>query len=175
MSSSDQSKRLANLVSNEITRAHREPPMNVGAEQALLGAIISNNLALEKVEDFLEPVHFSSKINSIIFQALKKLISNDQLADLNTLKVYLENNEEFLANGGFSYLLKICENSISIINSKQYGELILDLSIRRKLIDLGTDLINDSYIKINDGSSSELIENTEQNLFNLSNSKETSE
>ena len=172
MSSSDQSKRLANLVSNEITRAHREPPMNVGAEQALLGAIISNNLALEKVEDFLEPVHFSSKINSIIFQALKKLISNDQLADLNTLKVYLENNEEFLANGGFSYLLKICENSISIINSKQYGELILDLSIRRKLIDLGTDLINDSYIKINDGSSSELIENTEQNLFNLSNQGE---
>ncbi len=172
MSSSDQSKKLTNLVSNEITRVHREPPMNVGAEQALLGAIISNNLALEKVEDFLEPVHFSSKINSIIFQALKKLISNDQLADLNTLKVYLENNEEFLANGGFSYLLKICENSISIINSKQYGELILDLSIRRKLIDLGTDLINDSYIKINDGSSNELIENTEQNLFNLSNQGE---
>ena len=44
-----------------------------------------------------------------------------------------------------TYLLKISENSISIINSKQYGELIYDLFIRRKLIDLGTNLINDSY------------------------------
>ena len=47
--------------------------------------------------------------------------------------------------GGFLIFLKISENSISIINSKQYGELIYDLFIRRKLIDLGTNLINDSY------------------------------
>ncbi len=147
--------------------------MNIGAEQALLGAILSNNLALEKVENFLEPEHFSSKINALIFKTLKKLISNDQVADLNTLKVFLENDPDFISNGGISYLLKISENSISIINSKQYGELIHDLFIRRKLIDLGTNLINDSYDNFDDKNSDIIIENTESNLYNLTSDGDT--
>ena len=87
---SDKSNNLTNFLSKEKTKISREAPMNIGAEQALLGAIISNNLALEKVENFLEPEHFSSKINGLIFQTLKKLITNDQIADLNTIKVFLE-------------------------------------------------------------------------------------
>ena len=166
---SDQSNKLTNLLSKDKSKISREAPMNIGAEQALLGAIISNNLALEKVENFLEPEHFSSKINGLIFKTLKKLISNDQIADLNTLKVFLENDPDFISNGGISYLLKISENSISIINSKQYGELIYDLFIRRKLIDVGTDLINGSYDHYEDQNSNIIIEKTESDLYNLTN------
>ena len=166
---SDQSNKLTNLLSKDKSKISREAPMNIGAEQALLGAIISNNLALEKVENFLEPEHFSSKINGLIFKTLKKLISNDQIADLNTLKVFLENDPDFISNGGISYLLKISENSISIINSKQYGELIFDLFIRRRLIDVGTDLINDSYDDYEDQNSNIIIEKTESDLYNLTN------
>ena len=147
--------------------------MNIGAEQALLGAIISNNLALEKVEKLSRTGSFSSKINGLIFKTLKKLISNDQIADLNTLKVFLENDQDFISNGGIAYLLKISENSISIINSKQYGELIYDLFIRRKLIDLGTNLVNDSYNNYEEQSSNLIIENTESNLYNLTNDGDT--
>ena len=171
--SSDQSNNLTNILSKDVTKISREAPMNIGAEQALLGAILSNNLALEKVENFLEPEHFSSKINALIFKTLKKLISNDQVADLNTLKVFLENDQDFISNGGISYLLKISENSISIINSKQYGELIYDLFIRRKLINLGTNLINDSYDNFEDKNSDIIIENTESNLYNLTNDGDT--
>ena len=170
---SDQSSKLTNFIPKESTSISREAPMNIGAEQALLGAIISNNLALEKVENFLEPQHFSSKINGLIFKTLKKLISNDQVADLNTLKIFLENDDDFIDNGGMSYLLKISENSISIINSKQYGELIYDLFIRRKLINLGTNLINESYENFEEQDSNEIIENIESNLFNLTNEGET--
>ena len=170
---SDQSSKLTNFIPKESTPISREAPMNIGAEQALLGAIISNNLALEKVENFLEPEHFSSKINGLIFKTLKKLISNDQVADLNTLKIFLENDDDFIDNGGMSYLLKISENSISIINSKQYGELIYDLFIRRKLINLGTNLINESYENFEEQDSNEIIENIESNLFNLTNDGET--
>ena len=170
---SDQSNNLTNLLSKEKTKISRDAPMNIGAEQALLGAILSNNLALEKVENFLEPEHFSSKINGLIFKTLKNLISNDQIADLNTLKVFLENDSDFISNGGISYLLKISENSISIINSKQYGELIYDLFIRRKLIDLGTDLINDSYSNYQEQNSNIIIENTESNLYNLTTDGDT--
>ena len=90
---SDQNTKLKNILTKSNTNISRDIPINVGAEQSLLGAILSNNLALEKVEDFLEPKHFSSKINSVIFGTLMRLISNNQIADLTTIKVFLENNE----------------------------------------------------------------------------------
>jgi len=166
MSTSENSK-LTNIVSSKNLNLIREVPVNTGAEQALLGAILSNNLAYEKVEEFLEPEYFSSKINSIVFKSIRNLIGNDQIADLNTVKVQLDGNEDFAESGGLSYLLKLCENTVSIINSKQYGELIYDLYLRRRLIDLGTNLINNSYDTEEANNSRTLIEKTEQNLFNL--------
>ena len=137
-----------------------------------MGAILSNNLALEKVEDFLEPKHFSSKINSIIFDTLKRFITNNQIADITTIKVFLENNEDFIANGGMKYLLEIAENSVSIINAKQYGELIYDLYLRRELIDVGTELVNKSYSDFQEENSNSIIEKVELELFNLTNDGE---
>ena len=169
---SSEKKKLTNLVSSKNFSLIRDVPMNLGAEQALLGAILSNNQAFEKIEDFLESEFFSSKINRIIFESIKKLITNDQIADLNTVKVQLDGNDDFVKNGGLTYLLKLCENTVSIINSKQYGELIHDLFLRRKLIDVGTDLINDSYLTDEENKSISLIERAEQNLFNLTHNNE---
>ena len=169
---SDQNTKLKNILTKSNTNISREIPLNVGAEQSLLGAILSNNLALEKVEDFLEPKHFSSKINSIIFDTLKRLITNNQIADLTTIKVFLENNEDFITNGGMRYLLEIAENSVSIINAKQYGELIYDLYLRRELIDVGTDLVNKSYSDFQEENSNSIIEKVELDLFNLTNDGE---
>ena len=169
---SDQNTKLKNILTKSNTNISRDIPINVGAEQSLLGAILSNNLALEKVEDFLEPKHFSSKINSIIFDTLKRLITNNQIADITTIKVFLENNEDFVANGGMKYLLEIAENSVSIINAKQYGELIYDLYLRRELIDVGTELVNKSYSDFQEENSNSIIEKVELDLFNLTNDGE---
>jgi len=169
---SDQNTKLKNILTKSNTNISRDIPLNVGAEQSLLGAILSNNLALEKVEDFLESKHFSSKINSIIFDTLKRLITNNQIADLTTTKVFLENNEDFITNGGMRYLLEIAENSVSIINAKQYGELIYDLYLRRELIDVGTDLVNKSYSDFQEENSNSIIEKVELDLFNLTNDGE---
>ncbi len=169
---SERNTNLKNILTESSTNISRNIPINVGAEQSLLGAILSNNLALEKVEDFLEPKHFSSKINSIIFDTLKRFITNNQIADITTIKVFLENNEEFVANGGMKYLLEIAENSVSIINAKQYGELIYDLYLRRELIDVGTELVNKSYSDYQEENSNSIIEKVELELFNLTNDGE---
>merc|ERR1711924_60261 len=116
-----ETNKITNVLPSKNISLIRDVPFNLGAEQALLGAILSNNLAYEKVEDFLEPEFFSSKINKIIFESIRRLINNDQIADLNTVKAQLDANEEFIKNGGLSYLVKLCENTVSIINSKQYG------------------------------------------------------
>ena len=169
---SERNTNLKNILTESSTNISRSIPINIGAEQSLLGAILSNNLALEKVEDFLEPKHFSSKINSIIFDTLKRFITNNQIADITTIKVFLENNEDFVANGGMKYLLEIAENSVSIINAKQYGELIYDLYLRRELIDVGTELVNKSYSDFQEENSNSIIEKVELDLFNLTNDGE---
>ena len=169
---SERNTNLKNILTESNANISRSIPINVGAEQSLLGAIISNNLALEKVEDFLEPKHFSTKINSIIFDTLKRFITNNQIADITTIKVFLENNEDFIANGGMKYLLEIAENSVSIINAKQYGELIYDLYLRRELIDVGTELVNKSYSDFQSENSNSIIEKVELDLFNLTNDGE---
>ena len=128
--SNDQTSKLTNLVTNKNIKISRDAPVNVGAEQALLGAILSNNLALEKVEDFLESRHFSSKTNSVIFHTLKNLISNNQVADLNTLKIFLENDNDFIGSGGLEYLLKISENSNDVSLGYLYAEVTKYLGLK---------------------------------------------
>ena len=70
------------------------------------------------------------------------------------------------------YLLEIAENSVSIINAKQYGELIYDLYLRRELIDVGTELVNKSYSDFQEENSNSIIEKVELELFNLTNDGE---
>ena len=64
----------------------REQPHNIEAEQGLLGAILINNRAFEKVSDFLHSEHFSDPIHGRIFEACGKLIERGQIANPVTLK-----------------------------------------------------------------------------------------
>lgn len=59
-------------------------PQNIEAEQALLGALLSNNKAFEQVSDFLKPAHFADAVNAKIFEVISKLISRGHVADTIT-------------------------------------------------------------------------------------------
>ena len=99
MSINETGKQLTAIINNDLNSKIRELPKNIDAEQALLGAILSNNQALEKVEDFLNDDDFSSNINKVIYSTLKKIIHNDQLADINTVRIFLENQKIFNEDG----------------------------------------------------------------------------
>ena len=61
-------------------------PMNLEAEQALLAALLTDNKMYERIADFLKPTHFYDNVNGRIFEAISKLVENNQLADPITLK-----------------------------------------------------------------------------------------
>ena len=61
-------------------------PQNLEAEQALLGAILVNNKAFEKVSEYLRPFHFADSIHVKIFEVISKLIQRGHIADVITLK-----------------------------------------------------------------------------------------
>src|SRR5262249_41785500 len=84
-------------------QAFRVPPRNLEAEQALLGAILVNNRAYERVSEFLRPDHFADPIHGRIFEACSRLIERGQIADGTTLKHVFDTDPDFAEIGGADY------------------------------------------------------------------------
>ena len=142
----------------------RKPPASVEAEQAVLSAIITNNKALEKVGEFLKSEHFTESAHRKIYEACVKLIERGHLADAITLKNHLESSGE-LESFEPQYLSDLASSAVSIVNAYDYGRLVYDLALKRGLIDVGTDIVNDAF---GGGEVARVqIEKAEQKLYDL--------
>jgi len=82
----------------------RVPPHNYEAEQALLGAILANNLVLDRVSEFLLPEHFADAVHGRIYEAATKLIQRGQIANVLTLKNMFDQDAALAEVGGAQYL-----------------------------------------------------------------------
>jgi replicative DNA helicase len=145
----------------------RTPPHNYEAERALLGAVLMNNRAFERVSEFLTHEHFADPVNGRIYLACAKLIEQGHQANPVTLKTYLERDDLIVAAGGIQYLASLAGGAITIINAGDYGKLIYDLYLRRELIALGENMVNEAFESSPDESAMDQIEGSEQKLFNL--------
>jgi replicative DNA helicase len=145
----------------------RLPPVNEDAEQALLGALLHNNEALERVSEFLRPEHFANPVNGRVFEAISKLCNQGRVADPIILKDFFSKDELLKEAGGVDYLIHLVDSVVSIINTEHYGRLIRDLHMRRKLIDVGETIVNDAHDSNIKESAEAQIENAEKQLFDL--------
>ena len=147
--------------------AVRVPPQNIVAEQALLGAILTNNHALEKVSEILRPFHFASPVHAKIYEAVMVLHSRGHLADPVTLRGYLSSEGILDEVGGIKYLMDLAGAAVTIINAEDYARLIFDRYLRRQLIALGNDIVNDAYAVSLDEDASKQMEIAEKKLYEL--------
>src|ERR1700690_1451080 len=145
----------------------RIPPSNTEAEQALLGAIFRNNLAHGRVSDFLEPEHFSNAVHARIYAAIGKLIERGQLANPVTLKNLFDQDGALAEIGGAQYLTRLAGPAVTITNAEDYGRRIHDLHLRRQLIGVGEDVVNDAFKHDLDDDAVAQIERAEARLFEL--------
>ncbi len=147
---------------------YREAPHNIEAEQALLGAILVNNEALDRVAGFLEPPHFFEPLHGQIYEVAFKLIQSGKQATPVTLKTFFENMEpidETLTVP--QYLGRLAAHATTIINAHDYGRTVYDLAVRRALITLGEDMVNTAYDSPVDHPPSAQIEEAEGRLYDL--------
>jgi replicative DNA helicase len=151
----------------------RLPPSNTEAEQALLGAIFRNNLAHGRVSDFLEPEHFSNAVHARIYAAIGKLIERGQIANPVTLKNLFDQDGALAEIGGAQYLTRLAEAAVTIINAEEYGRRIHDLYLRRQLIGVGEDVVNDAFRHDLDDDAVNQIERAEEKLYKLAESGQT--
>src|SRR5574344_1887781 len=101
-------------------------PINVQAEQAVIAAILVNNLAWEKVSDFLKPEHFSHPAHKFLFEVIEKQLSKGMPADPITIKNYISQAGVLDDVGGIGYLTELAKIGTSVINVLEYGKLIYD-------------------------------------------------
>lgn len=154
-------------VSGEDLSDYRSLPHNIEAEQALLGAILVNNDALAKVQDFLEPHHFFEPVHGRIYEAALRLIDRGQLASPVTLKSFFERDEALADVGGAQYLARLAGSAVTILNAEDYGRTIYDLGIRRELIGIGEEMVLTAYDSPIHAEAAGQIEDAEQKLFDL--------
>ncbi len=150
-----------------IGLSQRLPPANLEAEQALLGALLANNKAYERVSEFLAPEHFADAVHGRIFAAIQRRIEAGQLADAVTLRAEFEHSGLLDEVGGAAYLARLLSAMVGIINAGEYGKVIHDCWMRRQLIDLGETVVNRAFGAEAELDAREQLEAAEQSLFDL--------
>jgi replicative DNA helicase len=149
---------------------YRTAPHNIEAEQALLGAILVNNEAFYRVSDFLEPRHFFEPVHQKIYELSSSLVRAGKVASPVTLKTFLPADADV---GGLTisqYLARLAAEATTVINAADYGRTIYDLSIRRALIVIGEDMVNEAYEAPVDFAPKKQIENAERKLYEIAES-----
>ena len=152
---------------DDVDASYRTAPHNIEAEQALLGAVLVNNEACDRVSAFLKPEHFFDPLHARLYEAAAALIRAGRPASPVTLKTYFDNDEALAEIGGAPYLARLAASATTIINAEDYGRTIYDLATRRALIGIGEELVNDAYETLVDSDPKDNIERTEQALYDL--------
>lgn len=149
---------------------YRSKPQNLQAEQALLGALLINNELINRTGDFLQEEHFCEPVHRRIFRTIRSFMDRGLVASPVTLKTHFEQDQSLSEIGGAEYLVRLAAGATSVINLESYARIIYDLFLRRTLIEVGEDIVNESYDSNNDTPAMKQLEHAEQRLFNLASS-----
>jgi replicative DNA helicase len=147
--------------------SQRLPPANAQAEQALLGALLANNKAYERVSEFLAPEHFADPVHGKIYAAIARRCEANQIADPVTLRGEFEHSGVLDEVGGTAYLATLLAAMVGIINAADYGRVVRDAWLRRNLIDIGEVIVNRAFGAEPELDGGKQIEAAEQSLFDL--------
>src|SRR5680860_229579 len=161
---------MSNALIRQIapeTPVFREAPHNLEAEQALLGAILVNNEAIDRVSGFLKPDHFFDQLHARIFETASKLILSGKRATPITLKTFFQADPPAGELPVPQYLGRLAANATTIINAEDYGRTVYDLAVRRQLIEIGETMVNTAFDSPIDAPPATQIEGAEQQLYEL--------
>ncbi len=115
------------------------PPHNLAVEQELLGALLVNNDVLARVEDLIGVEDFYNEVHRRIFDAARRMIWAGQICTPPTLKTYFERDDLLAQVGGPKYLARLAAMATTVINARDYAEVIRGLALRRLLLDVASD------------------------------------
>ncbi len=120
--------------------ALKVPPHSVEAEQSLLGGLLLDNQAFDKIADLVTADDFYRDDHRRIFRHVSKLIEHGKPADVVTIAESIEASEDKDRTGGAAYLGSLAQNTPSALNIRRYAELVRERAIQRRLITVATEI-----------------------------------
>ena len=157
---------MSSLKNIEILSNLNESPQNLEAEQTVLGSVLVSNEIYDEIPDINEESFFNP-VNKKIYKIINDLMSKGLLANPITLKNFFSNEDELSDIGGSEYLVKLTKFSTSKLQIKYYANLLHDLKIRRSLIDISRETLDEALNKNSEINAEQIIESAEKKLFDI--------
>jgi len=155
------------------------PPQALDLEEAVLGAMMIDKEAIDTVIDILHPDVFYKEQHTLIYNALFNLFQESQPTDLLTVSEQLRKDGSLDAIGGDYYLVSLTQKVASSAHVEYHARIILEKYIKRSLIGISSEIIEESYdetadvFDVLDGAESKLFEVSQGNLKKSSEDAQT--
>ena len=143
----------------------KELPNNIEAEQAVIGSILVSNDIFDEINTIVSSIDFYDPLHQKIFEAIESLIYKGMLANPITLKNYFKDEKDDINVP--EYLVKVTKFSTSVRQAVEYSKIIYDMFVRRELIKISEETIDNAKLNDLDTSGQTIIENSERQLFDL--------
>ena len=140
------------------------PPHSVEAEQSVLGGLLLDNSAWDKIADLISEADFYRADHRLIYEHISRLIDQGKPADVITVAESLELNARLADAGGLAYLGALAQNVPTAANIRRYGEIVRERSVMRKLAEVGTEIVESAYSP-HGKSAAELLNDAEGRVF----------
>ncbi|MGA0993465.1 MAG: replicative DNA helicase, partial [Burkholderiaceae bacterium] len=118
----------------------RLPPHSAQAEAAVLGGLLLDNGAWDRIGDLLSAQHFYRSDHRLIYEAISKLVELARPADVVTVFEYLQQLGQAEEAGGLAYLNKLAQDASSAVNIRRYAEIIRDRAVLRQLVTVSDEI-----------------------------------
>ncbi len=142
------------------------PPHSVEAEQSVLGGLLLEASALDKITDLVNDDDFYRQEHRLIFRQITRLSEQAKPVDVITVAEALEIAGELDKVGGLPYLGGLAQNVPSAANIRRYGEIVRERSIMRKLAEVGSDIASSAYNPTG-RDAAQLLDEAESKVFEI--------
>ena len=136
---------VTSIVKDAQVEATRVPPQSIEAEQSVIGGLLLDNTAWDRIADVVTAADFYRADHRLIFEHIGQLIENARPADALTVAESLERSARLDEVGGHAYLGALAANIPSAANIRRYAEIVRERSVMRSLAGIGTEIADSAY------------------------------
>ncbi|MCS6786536.1 MAG: replicative DNA helicase [Thiobacillaceae bacterium] len=121
------------------------PPHSIEAEQSVLGGLLLENNAWDRVADVIGEQDFYAAAHRAIWRQITRLVEEGKPADVITVAEALASYNQLEEVGGLAYLSDLAENTPSAANIRRYAEIVRERAILRRLAEVGVEISEMAY------------------------------
>jgi len=157
---------MANPTHDSQVELIKVPPHSLEAEQSVLGGLLLDNNAWDRVADMVAEGDFYRADHRQIYRHIVKLIEASRPADVVTVAESLDSTKDLVSVGGMAYLTALASGTPSAANIRRYAEIVRERAILRKLAAVATEIADSAYSTMG-RDASQILDEAESKVFEI--------